>query len=48
MRVDIPKDNVHPEERRVPGRDYIYIGANPESAADLREALEFWRGLRSG
>ena len=48
MRVDIPKDNVHPEERRVPGRDYIYIGANPESAADLREALEYWRGLRSG
>ena len=48
MRIDIPKDVVHPEERRVPGRDYVFIGVNPNSAADLREAIDFWRGLRSG
>ena len=48
MRVDIPKDAVHPEDRRVPGRDYVYIGARPDSAANLKEAIEFWRGLRSG
>ena len=48
MREDIPKDTVFPGERRTPGADYVFIGANLNAVADLRDAIEFWRRLRSG
>ncbi len=42
-RVDIPKDNVNPGDRRQPNKNYIFFASDPEYQKKLGESMKFSR-----
>jgi iron(III) transport system substrate-binding protein len=47
-RIDIPKENVDPWDRRKEGRTYLYLEARPDASKLIGEATTFWSKLKKG